>query len=216
MKFKTLVVDPPWKFSSPGWLGGANRHYNTVPLEGIRELPIDDVLEEDGHLWLWTTKDHRDTAAELLDLWGLTFRAVWHWVKLTKNPLSAKQIAQYKEKGVPTINYQNDIYGLGWGIGYYNRGTTEYLLFATRGEVNVPDHHKARQVRDVFFAPLGDHSEKPEVAYEMIRRYSPSKRLDMFARSTRYGFYQWGNGAIRPIKIPKLDDWSTVMERTYQ
>jgi N6-adenosine-specific RNA methylase IME4 len=213
--YSTLLIDPPWRYSSPGWLGGAHRHYSTLPFEALVDMPVAAVADNPSHLWVWATKDHREDAESLVDRWGYDLRATWHWVKLTKNPLSPSEAKKRAERMQTLIQYKGEIHGLAWGMGYYNRGATEYLLLATKGKTGIKSDHKGRQVRDVILAPIREHSQKPEEAYELIRNYSPPKRLELFGRNRHYGFFQWGDGAEKPTKLPALDDWGEWAEEHF-
>lgn len=73
------------------------------------------------------------------------------------------------------------------GMGYYFRQKIELLLLATKGNLNLPDEDKRPE--SVFFAPRTEHSEKPDIAYEMIKTMYPGyKKLELNARKPREGF----------------------------
>jgi N6-adenosine-specific RNA methylase IME4 len=67
--------------------------------------------------------------------------------------------------------------------------TTEFALYARTGPAalldttNLPTH---------FEAPRGAHSAKPDVFYDMVRRITAGRRLDMFNRRPIDGFEGWG------------------------
>jgi N6-adenosine-specific RNA methylase IME4 len=87
----------------------------------------------------------------------------------------------------------------GPGEGHYFRQQHEHLLLATRGDM-PPPHTNARPL-SVFDAPRGEHSEKPDVAYELIERMYPGlPKIELFARRARPGWACWGNEA--PITVP--------------
>lgn len=211
--YRTILADPPWRYKSPGWKGGADRHYPTLPVEAIKELPISLLAAEDAHLWLWTTDTFLEDTFKMIVDWGFEKKATFEWVKLTKKPLTKKQKRDYELKLVPTIKYQGVTHGIAWGNGYYARSCSEFLILATRGKNLVDD--KARQVRKVFFAPIGEHSEKPEESYRLIRNYSPGPRLELFARTKRTDFTIWGNEVNEKNTIPELDNWSDWATREY-
>ena len=85
-------------------------------------------------------------------------------------------------------------------LGNYLRNATEHLLFATRGKAPV---YKSQPTW--MFAPLQEHSHKPEEQYAVIERVSPGPYLELFARrrpSSTESWAVWGNQIDSEIKIP--------------
>jgi N6-adenosine-specific RNA methylase IME4 len=74
-------------------------------------------------------------------------------------------------------------------LGNYLRNATEQVIFATRGKAPIQFHGQATWL----FAPLQDHSHKPEELYDIIERCSPGPYVELFARRPRHGWDAWGN-----------------------
>jgi len=75
--------------------------------------------------------------------------------------------------------------------GKTTRKGKETVLLWKRGKgLPIVDHG----VRQVFFAPRGVHSEKPQQIHEGLERlYGPDvRRLELFARCERAGWTVWG------------------------
>ena len=53
-----------------------------------------------------------------------------------------------------------------------------------------------------LFAPLQDHSHKPEEMYPIIERVSPGPYLELFARRPQPNWDAWGNEIESDIIIP--------------
>lgn len=89
-------------------------------------------------------------------------------------------------------------------LGQYLRNATEHLLFATRGKAPV----RFRAQPTWMFAPLQDHSHKPEEQYAVIERVSgPGTKLELFARrrppvTPGSPWLVWGNEIDSDITIP--------------
>jgi N6-adenosine-specific RNA methylase IME4 len=71
-----------------------------------------------------------------------------------------------------------------FGLGSYFRNSTEHVLFGVKGEMrtradNIPTH---------FEAALGEHSAKPDVFYDIVRRASYLPAGECFQREPRDGF----------------------------
>jgi N6-adenosine-specific RNA methylase IME4 len=75
------------------------------------------------------------------------------------------------------------------GLGVYLRNASEQLLFAVRGQAPI----RFRSQPTWLFAPVQEHSHKPEEVYSIIERCSPAPRVELFARRTRPGWSVWGN-----------------------
>ena len=90
------------------------------------------------------------------------------------------------------------------GLGHYLRNASEVMLFATKGKAPV----QFRSQPTWMFAPVQDHSHKPEEQYAVIERVSgPGTKLELFARrrppkfpGTRW--LVWGNETDSDIRVP--------------
>ena len=74
-------------------------------------------------------------------------------------------------------------------LGVYLRNQTEHVLFGTRGSAPI----EFRSQGTWFYAPVQDHSHKPEEQYAIIERCSPGPYLELFARRRQPGWHVWGN-----------------------
>jgi N6-adenosine-specific RNA methylase IME4 len=85
-----------------------------------------------------------------------------------------------------------------YGLGQYLRQQTEHLLLGTRGHAPV----KFRGQGTWMYAPVQEHSHKPEEQYAVIERLSDGPYLELFARCRRPGWFAWGNEISADIIIP--------------
>ena len=78
------------------------------------------------------------------------------------------------------------------GTGYWNRNQHELLLVGTKGEIPAPA--PGTQYPSIITAPVGRHSEKPEVFLEMIESYFPTlPKIELNRRGPkRDGWDAWG------------------------
>lgn len=85
-------------------------------------------------------------------------------------------------------------------LGVYLRNATEHLLLGTRGKAPV----QYRSQPTWTFAPLQEHSHKPEEQYAIIDRVSGADgpKLELFARRRQPGWDVWGNEIDSDITIP--------------
>lgn len=75
------------------------------------------------------------------------------------------------------------------GLGDWLRGKTEHCLLCTRGKpvVNLTNE------TTVLVAPAGEHSQKPELFYELVEKLCPGSKAELFSRTKRKGWAQHGN-----------------------
>ena len=125
MKYKTLVVDPPWAYADKLGDGprGAASHYDVAGVDEIMGIPIGTFAEDDAHLYLWATNAFLVEAHVLAKAWGFQMRTMLTWVKSN-----------------------------GFGLGHYYRNSTEHVLFCVRGTLpcarkDVPTHFMAPRGR---------------------------------------------------------------------
>jgi len=76
-----------------------------------------------------------------------------------------------------------------FGLGNYLRNQTEHLLLGVQGKAPI----QFRSQGSWFYAPVQEHSHKPEEQYAIIERCSPGPYLELFARRTRPDWDVWGN-----------------------
>src|SRR5262249_5249922 len=70
-----IAIDPPWPFE--GWSERANRrvtdHYETMPLDEIKELPVAKLAAEHCAIFCWVIWPFMPVWASVLEAWGVTF-----------------------------------------------------------------------------------------------------------------------------------------------
>jgi N6-adenosine-specific RNA methylase IME4 len=71
-----------------------------------------------------------------------------------------------------------------WGLGSYFRNSTEHVLFGVRGELRT----RSDSIATHFEAPMGEHSEKPEAFYNIVRQASHGPYGEIFQREARPDF----------------------------
>lgn len=84
------------------------------------------------------------------------------------------------------------------GLGNYLRNATEHLILGTRG--TAPVNFRAQPTW--MFAPLQEHSHKPEEQYAVIERVSGGPYLELFARRRQPGWHVWGNEIASDVTLP--------------
>jgi len=82
-KYNVIYADPPWKYDFGFDIhGAADRHYHTMTIKELCELPIRDMCENDAVLFIWVTSPKLFDAKEVIDAWGFTYKTSFIWDKI--------------------------------------------------------------------------------------------------------------------------------------
>ena len=191
-KYQLIYADPPWKYNSIAnhktrFRGGAIGHYPLMPMEQIKALPVQEIVEDDAILFLWTTFPYLKQQLEVFEAWGFIYKTVaFTWIKL--NSINGKPF---------------------FGVGYYSRSNAECCMIGTRGKVIKP---ATNRVSSIILAPRREHSQKPDEARQRIELLYPHlARIELFARQRFSGWDTWGNEVESDIKL----DASFIAQRNY-
>ncbi|HZX11223.1 MAG TPA: MT-A70 family methyltransferase [Acidobacteriota bacterium] len=105
-KFSVIYADPPWQFDNSGLSGSAEKHYNTMSLDEICDLPIESRVTENAVLFLWVPNSFLKEGLKVCESWGFDYKTNMTWIK------------------------DKSTYGK---LGFYCYGQHELLFIATRG-----------------------------------------------------------------------------------
>jgi N6-adenosine-specific RNA methylase IME4 len=172
-KFHTVLADPPWRFRNRTGKVAPEyqrlRRYATLSLEGIKNIPVQDCVNEPTHLYLWVPNALLPEGLEVMAAWGFTYKTNIVWSKIRKD-------------GGPD----------GRGVGFYFRNVKEVLLFEVHGK-NARTLEKGRTQVNLISSRKREHSRKPDELYTLIEQCSPGAYLELFARGKKPGWQQWGD-----------------------
>ena len=84
--FKTILIDPPWEQPLVGKFkrriqSAKELPYPTMTIQEIKDLPIQEISENDTHLWLWTTNHFLHDAFHVIEGWDFKYLNTITWVK---------------------------------------------------------------------------------------------------------------------------------------
>jgi len=200
--YRTIVADPPWPYATPGkgplaaatktnpekWRRplsgpGSRARYGAMSLEEISGLNVRGVVEDDAHLYLWTTNAFVVQAHAVARAWGFRPITLITWTKTMKEDATKPSM----------------------GTGFYFRGATEHVVFGVRGSLKL---QTSRGISTAFLHPRTPHSVKPDAFFALVEECSPGPYLEMFARRVRPGWALFGNqapGAVSLTQAPCQD-----------
>lgn len=181
-KFSLIYADPPWKQSKGGTKAvrpkssGLELDYDTMPLPDIEILlnKVSDTLTTPSHcFFVWTIDKYLHETESMMIKMGYKLHARMIWNKVTGIPAAF------------TIRYGH-----------------EYLLWFYKGNLMPIDQDERGKIHSVFTEQVKKHSQKPQIAYEILERLYPfSGKLELFARNNRPGWNAFGNQVENSIII---------------
>lgn len=176
--FRVLLADPPWSFitrSDRGKGRSPDKHYSTMTLAEIGDMPVRFLMARDAHCFLWTTGPHLPMAFDIMQAWGFRYSGMgFVWVKLRARERDA-------------IFLTDDSFHM--GMGYTTRKNAEFCLLGRRGQPK----RLRKDVRELIVSARRQHSRKPDEVYRRIEAYCDGPRLELFGRQQRPGWTVWGN-----------------------
>lgn len=181
-RFGSIGSDPQWKFltrSEAGEGRSANIHYKTEEVDKIKDLPVGQLLADDGAFYMWMVDWCPQDALDLLTHWGLQhITTAFTWIKTNGDAADL------------------DIWDQStWhmGQGYWTRANPEVCWFATKIDTKTKPKRLYADVRQLIVAPVMEHSRKPDEWLDKIERLTPGDYLELQARRPRKGWTSWGD-----------------------
>lgn len=179
-----METDNPWSFDAKGRQGGTRDRYQPMTVEQLKRYPL-PPLDPDCRLFMWRVGALQQEALDVGKAWGFTQKAEIVWIKTTAD---GKLIINVDGIGNDEVVKGKDpahgqLANISFGTGHQVRYSHETCLIFTRGNPLRTAHF-----RSVFFAPIGEHSEKPAKFYDIVEQMSPPPRYRMFACEPRDGW----------------------------
>lgn len=183
-RFGTVLADPPWQFANrTGKMAPEHKRlsrYPTMGLQEIKDLPVEAIVKDTAHLYLWVPNALLAEGMEVMSHWGFTYKTNLIWYKIRKD-------------GGPDRR----------GVGFYFRNVTEMILFGVRGK-NARTLQPGRSQENMIVSRKREHSRKPDEQYDLIESCSAGPYAELFARGPRENWFVWGNQSE-----DYLLDWDT-------
>lgn len=172
-QYSLILADPPWNQRRGSGKkkkdknAGTPLPYKTMELPEIKEhIEIAyNLMPDNGIFFLWTIDKYLFDAERIAKETGFKLHARMIWNKLNGIPAAF------------TIRFGH-----------------EYLLYMYKGKFTPVAKDERGKIHSVFEEKVKKHSQKPEIAYEIIERLYPNlSKLEMYARRERPGWDCFGD-----------------------
>ena len=179
-KFDIIYADPPWDYngklqfdtsskdkislnlSRDIFISSASFKYPTLKTEELKKLNLEKISRDNCLLFMWSTNPHLAQAIELGKAWGFDYK---------------------------TVGFVWD--KMNHNPGQYTLSNCELCLIFKKGK--IPQPRGARNVQQLVRARRGEHSVKPAEVLDGINKMFPTqKKIELFARQKRSGWFVWG------------------------
>ena len=172
MRYKHLVIDPPWKQRKTGGdrliAKGRAFDYPTMSVPDIFSLldrEVFPIAADQHNVFLWLIDKYLHEGEAAMEERGYKRHARFIWDKT--NGVSPAFTVRYSH---------------------------EYLTWFYKPKLLTIDPSQRGKQTTVIREPSRQHSRKPDAAYALIDSLYPTgKRIDVFSREKRKGWDQWGN-----------------------
>ena len=189
--YSILYADPPWDFKGGGVYQDSGRpvretkkQYKLTKTKDLKLIPIQDIINKDALIFMWTTDQHLKDAISLMEAWGFRYCTVaFYWVK-------------HYESGSPCYN-----------VGCWTMKSVEQVLLGLHGK---PMHlKKRRNVKQLVESIRTIHSRKPdEVRNRITDLVGDVPKIELFAREVVPGWDAWGD------QVPGQDSGAGALPQT--
>jgi N6-adenosine-specific RNA methylase IME4 len=171
-QYDVIVIDPPWAIA--------------------KENPFEERSATDGYHMDYPTMTEDELS--ILEIPAADNCHVWVWATHKFLPMSLRLLSEWELKYVCTFVWVKPGGRQFKNMPAYN---CEFAVYARKG---TPEFVDTKKFPVANSWPRRGHSVKPEEFYDLVRRVTEGKRLDMFSRREIEGFENWGHEAPQETK----------------
>jgi len=162
-KYQIIYADPPIQYELGERHGMASKHYDTMPLNDICNLPVQKIADKNCYLFLWATSPALKEALEIMERWGFTYKIVaFVWSKTNQK----------------------------MGLGHYTRTNHEFVLLGKKG---ILPRKSMKVKQWIKAPTTIHSKKPNEVRERIAQLYGDIPRIEIFARTKVHGWDVIGN-----------------------
>ena len=162
-KYQIILADPAWSYELGSREGTTKNHYETMTLEDICNLPVQQIADKNCYLFLWASSPTLKEALQVMERWGFKYKVVaFVWSKTDQE----------------------------MGLGHYTRTNHEFVLLGTKGSLERKSHKIKQWIKA---PRTNHSKKPNKVRERIIQLYGDLPRIELFARTKVHGWDVWGN-----------------------
>jgi N6-adenosine-specific RNA methylase IME4 len=175
-KYQIIYADPPFSYHIERdkatnldgtkrklLMGSTKRHYETMTLEEICNLPVQQIADKNCYLFLWASSPTLKEALEVMERWGFTYKVIaFVWSKTNRE----------------------------MGLGHYTRTNHEFVLLGTKGSLERKSNKVKQWLKAPTTI---HSKKPNEIRERIIQLYGDLQRIELFSRTKIHGWDVIGN-----------------------
>lgn len=190
-KYNIIYADPAWSYNKKIGQGIADDVYNTMNIDDIKSLPINEISADDCFLFLWVVFPMLQEGLDTIKAWGFNYKTLgFSWIKTNKRQ-NLNQLSFLPIDKIDTF----------FGIGHYTKSNCELCLIGKKGNPKIIDN----TISSVVISNLREHSRKPdEIRDKIVQLCGDLPRVELFARTKTEGWDVWGNEVEKDLEFKSI------------
>jgi N6-adenosine-specific RNA methylase IME4 len=166
-KYQIIYADPPFSYhierGKAVLMGSAKNHYETMTLEDICNLPVQQIADKNCYLFLWASSPTLKEALQVMERWGFKYKVVaFVWSKTNRE----------------------------MGLGHYTRTNHEFVLLGTKGSLERKSNKVKQWLKAPTTI---HSKKPNEIRERIIQLYGDLQRIELFSRTKVHGWDVIGN-----------------------
>lgn len=167
-QYNVIYADPAWSYKNKNTGGsfksGSNAKYETMSIENICNLPVEDISAKNCVLFLWGTVPLLPDAFKVMEAWSFKYKTMITWRKI-----------------------------MSLGMGFWFRGQCEHLLFGVKGNVKAFRLQESNFIQCKALRHSEKPPEFRALIERATKNMEQKNKIELFARETFDGWDAWGN-----------------------
>jgi N6-adenosine-specific RNA methylase IME4 len=126
-RYACILADPPWPYTNRVTRGAAAKHYDTLSITAMQQMPVAQLALPKAHLHLWVTNAFLEEGLSLVRAWGFDYKNTFTWCK----PMGT---GNYWRTSTEIL-----LLGVRGNLRFQDRGLKNYLYTARGKHSRKPD-----------------------------------------------------------------------------